>query len=258
MLWTPDAAVWNAVSPLLFPVVGWTRGSRVCVDGSFYPMPVHGFAASANFSVEQIDASHARFSLQDNAQTRAHYPFAFELCVDYRLSEAALTIDCSVRNTGAGLLPYSIGLHPGFAWPFCGGAFSDYRIAFEKPEAGHVPVIAAGGLFSQDSRPLAMADRFLPLAPELFAQEALCFLNANSASLAFERPGFGAIELATEGFAHWALWSKPGAGFLCVEAWSGHGDPVDFAGELADKPSITLLAPGCEALHKAQLKFRSG
>ena len=257
LLWTPEPAIWNAVSPLLFPVVGWTRLSRVSVGGAFYPMPVHGFAASSIFSLELIDPSHARFTLRDNAQTRAHYPFAFELRIDYRLSEDAMCVECRVRNTSSEPLPYSVGLHPGFVWPFCGGDFSDYRIVFDQPEAPGVPIIAAGGLISRASRVLAMNGRELALSLELFTQDALCFLNAKSRKLIFERPGFGAIEISGEGFPHWALWSKMGANFLSVEAWSGHGDPEDFAGELREKPSITLLAQCCENIHRACFQFRS-
>jgi galactose mutarotase-like enzyme len=154
-------------------------------------------------------------------------------------------------------MPYSIGLHPGFVWPFCGGDYSDDRIVFDQQEAPSVPIVAPGGLFSQTSRAIALTGRELALSPELFAHEALCFINAKSRKLTFELAGFGAIEIASEGFPHWALWSKPGAPFLCIEAWSGHGDPEDFAGELRDKPSITLLASGGEGVHKARLSFRS-
>jgi galactose mutarotase-like enzyme len=102
-----------------------------------------------------------------------------------------------------------------------------------------------------------LTGRELALSPELFMHEALCFINAKSRTLTFERAGFGAIEIAGEGFPHWALWSKPGAPFLCIEAWSGHGDPEGFAGELRDKPSITLLAAAGEGVHKARFSFRS-
>lgn len=156
LLWSPDAAFWDGISPVLFPVVGWTRESRVQIDGVLYPMPLHGFAANADFTCE-TSASHARFTLRDNAETRAHNPFAFELCVDYRLSEDALDIACRVRNTGREALPYSIGLHPGFVWPFCGGDYSDYRIVFDQPEAPSVPIITPGGLFSHRSRAGAVA-----------------------------------------------------------------------------------------------------
>ncbi len=42
----------------------------------------------------------------------------------------------------------------------------------------------------------------------------------------------------------WGLWSKPGAGFVCIEPWRGVADPVDFQGSLNDKPGIFRVAPG--------------
>jgi galactose mutarotase-like enzyme len=47
-----------------------------------------------------------------------------------------------------------------------------------------------------------------------------------------------------ENFPHIALWSRPGAPFLCLEAWSGHGDPEGFSGDIFAKPSMQRLNPG--------------
>jgi hypothetical protein len=40
------------------------------------------------------------------------------------------------------------------------------------------------------------------------------------------------------------LWSRPGAPFLCLEAWTGHGDPAGFSGDIFAKPSMQSLFPG--------------
>ena len=45
------------------------------------------------------------------------------------------------------------------------------------------------------------------------------------------------------GFTHAALWMRPGAPFLCLEAWTGYSDPEGFEGELKDKPGMRMLAP---------------
>ena len=98
----------------------------------------------------------------------------------------------------------------------------------------------------------------LPLSPALMGSEALCFLDLRSRSLAFSHRGGAAIAMRLEGFPHVALWSRPPAGFLCLEAWTGHGDPQGFTGELADKPSQRLLPPGGAAVHRAQFSFAPG
>ncbi len=43
---------------------------------------------------------------------------------------------------------------------------------------------------------------------------------------------------------HLGIWTKPGAGFICIEPWQGHADPEGFEGELAGKPGIVLVQPG--------------
>ena len=58
-----------------------------------------------------------------------------------------------------------------------------------------------------------------------------------------------------ENFPHVVLWSRPGAPYLCIESWTGHGDPEGFAGELADKPSMIALAPGAEGRHAMRYRL---
>jgi hypothetical protein len=41
---------------------------------------------------------------------------------------------------------------------------------------------------------------------------------------------------------HLGVWTKPGAGFLCVEPWQGYAAPLGFIGELKDKPGGVSLA----------------
>lgn len=244
----PDSA-WAATSPVLFPIVGWARDGLVRVGGLSYPMGVHGFAAALDFEPVSIAPDRARFVLRDNRETRARYPFGFELAVDYRLSETALEITLAVANTGDTAMPYACGLHPGFRWPFAGGAPEDYRVVFDAPERPAVPVIAPGGLFSAETRAVPLDGRVLPLSHDLLAQEALCILDCASRGLTFERVGGTGLRLEVENFPHLALWSRPPSPFLSIEAWTGHGDPVGFAGDLFEKPSMRVLAPGERAVH---------
>lgn len=254
LLWTRSSAHWDRVAPILFPCVGWSRDGHIHLDGRAYPMPVHGFASTCDFGLVEQAADRAVFELSDNEATRAHYPFAFRLRASYVLTPRALRIELHVHNAGEESLPYACGLHPGFNWPFAGGAQEASRIVFDENETPQVPVIAPGGLFSSRTRPVPLEGRVLPLTPALFEAEALCFLDARSRGLVFERPG-GAIEAQAEGFRHWALWSRPGANFLCVEAWTGHGDPQDFRGDFRSKPSIDMLAPGEARTHALTLRF---
>ena len=38
LLWPGDPAIWPDISPILYPVVGWTRNGEERVDGVTYPL----------------------------------------------------------------------------------------------------------------------------------------------------------------------------------------------------------------------------
>ena len=254
LLWLGDPAIWDQISPILFPVVGWTRdGARV--DGRQYALGLHGFAAAQSFVVETQSENAVRLTLHDNAETLAVYPFAFRLTVDYRLGESALEIAVEVENQDPAPMPYACGLHPGFRWPFAGGPREGCEIQFENAERPEVPVLAPGGLVSPRMRPIPVEGSALKLTDELFTHDALCFIDPASRWLRFVEPNGAAIELALGGFQHFALWMRPGAPFLCLEAWTGYSDPEGFAGELKDKPGMRVLASGETARHSATYSF---
>ncbi len=255
LIWTPDPLVWAETAPILFPVVGWTRGGSIRVAGRTYPLGLHGFARTALFALVDRGVDWAHLRLAASLETRQLYPFTFALDVTYRLSGPALRIELAVRNEGDAAMPYACGLHPGFAWPFAAGAASDYTVTFAEPENAAVPVISPDGLFTRERRAVPLAGRHLDLSPALFDREALCFLGARSKGLRFARRGGAAIAVDLEGFPHLALWSRPGGRFLSIEAWTGHGDFVDTDGDLCRKPSMIHLSPGAIGLHAATYAF---
>jgi hypothetical protein len=126
---------------------------------------------------------------------------------------------------------------------------------FEAAEVPSVPVITGEGLFSRVKRPVPFQGRRLPLDETVLAKEALCFLGARSRFVRFTGPE-GAIRMSAENFSHWALWGLPGAPFVSVEAWTGHGDPDGFAGDITEKPSMRFLEPGGQSLHCVEFRWQ--
>jgi galactose mutarotase-like enzyme len=53
--------------------------------------------------------------------------------------------------------------------------------------------------------------------------------------------------MAWDGFPQLGVWTKPGAGFLCIEPWRGFPSPEDFNGEFKDKPGVFQVSPGATA-----------
>ncbi len=260
LMWSGDPAVWDGVAPVLFPVVGWTRGGIARVDGRTWPLGLHGFARSRVFSPQSVAPDEAVLVLRDDAATCGLWPFRFALRLRYRLSETALSVRIEVVNEGDRPMPYAAGLHPGFRWPLPGADGAAHAVHFDEPEEPSVPEIAPGGLFSDRRRPVPLDGRTLPLKPALFAREALCFLHARSRGLRLEAapPGGASLRVRLEGLPHIVLWTRPDAPFLCIEGWSGWGDPEHFEGDLFQKPGMTVLAPGAMGLHGYDAQFTPG
>ncbi|MCJ2038924.1 aldose 1-epimerase family protein [Methylobacterium sp. J-059] len=254
-LWSGDPEHWNRHAPWLFPVVGASAGGMVRVDGRTYPMAQHGFARDLPFAVVERTDEAVTLRLTETAETLAHYPFRFRLDITARVRPAGLDFAIAVHNPGETALPYGLGFHPAFPWPFAGGtrgAGGGYAVAFERAERASVPEVGPGGLLLREERPIRLEGNVLPLDPALFT-EALVFRDALSRTMRFTGPGGRAIRMAVEDFPHLAVWTKPTAPFLSLEAWTGHADWAGFSGELAERDAQRLLAPGATADHGIRL-----
>jgi galactose mutarotase-like enzyme len=218
-------------------------------------MPQHGFARRAPFSLVESGRDRALLRLVESAQTRAHYPFRFALDVEARLTPDMLSYAFTVTNTDETDLPYAIGFHPAFLWPFDGGECADYRVLFENAESARIPAVTDAALLVLEGGTAPLDGRSLALDPAMFT-DALVFLDARSRSLSFEAPSRAAIVMTTEAFPHLAIWTRPTAPFLSLEAWTGHADWHGFSGELADRASMRILKPGESARQAVSLAWR--
>ena len=256
-LWSGDPAHWNRHAPWLFPVVGASAGAAVRVEGRAYPMGQHGFARDLTFAVIERGDDAVLLRLTDSDATRAYYPYAFRLDVTVRLRPAGLDFDVVVANPGDGPLPYALGFHPAFPWPFAGGERAKdggYAVEFETAERPFAPKVGDGGLLLRDEQPVPLDGRILPLDPAIFT-EAFVFRNAASRVMRFTGPNGAAIRMEAEDFPHLAVWTKPTAPFLSLECWTGHADWAGFDGDLTERDSQRLLAPGAQARHRVRLSL---
>jgi galactose mutarotase-like enzyme len=258
LLWRADPTIWARTSPILFPIVGRARNNSIRVNGRTYPIGIHGFAACSEFDVVERTAASVTLAACECAASLQRFPFRFRLQVSYALTARALRADFQVTNPGDTPLPYALGFHPGFRWPFAAGNRDGYDIEFEHEEEATVPVITADGLFSPTIRTVPLCGRRLALSDALLERDALCFLNARSNSVRFTAPRGAAITLTECGFAHFAIWSRSGAPFVSIEAWTGHGDPDGFDGDITEKPSMLMLGAGTRANHSLEIGFTDG
>ena len=245
LLWDGNPDVWAGRSPLLFPVVGNVKDDRITVRGRRYPLLRHGFARTSTFELVQSDPARCLWRLRANDETRARYPFTFRLDVAYALDGACLTIRATVANEGSETMPASFGFHPAFRWPLAPGvAREDHDVRFEKAEPEPIRRLAGGLLGGPEPTPVT-GDR-LALADALFERDALIFDRLRSRRLTYGPPAGRRLQLDFPAMPHLGIWSKPGAGFVCLEPWHGTASPSDFDGEMAEKPGIVAVPPQSE------------
>jgi galactose mutarotase-like enzyme len=247
LLWDGNPAVWAGRAPLLFPIVGQVKDDRITVGGRHYPLSRHGFARTSTFELVEALPSRCLWRLRSSDATRARYPFAFGLDVAYEVAGDRLTIGATVANESDTPMPASFGFHPAFRWPLQPGAPRErHEVRFEKPEPAPLRRLADGLLGEAVASPV-QGDR-LPLTDSLFVHDALIWDRLQSRSLTYGDPSGPTLRLAFPQMPHLGIWTKPGAGFVCLEPWQGFASPVGFDGELAEKPGIVRLAPGTTRL----------
>lgn len=257
-LWSGNSAVWNRHAPILFPIVGRLLDDDYTFQGKSYSLPQHGFARDATFVMRRRTMDTLSYSLKDSERTRAVYPFAFVLQVDYALRENQVRVSYTVMNPGTSTMYFSIGGHPGFACPLMPTeSFSDYYVEFEKPETctrwyanenGHIHRAEEGYL--QDTQ-------VIPYTLDRFNEDALIFkdLQSNEVSIKSQKNDH-AVTMDFAGWPYLGIWSKPGgAPFICLEPWHGIADHVQHDGDLTTKEGIMSLEPGLNFCCEYGMRF---
>lgn len=239
-----DPAFWTGRSPLLFPIVGKLPDDRYELDGQAYELKQHGFARTSPF--ELVDASEAacRFRLNASEETLRLYPFPFKLDVAYRILGATLSIEASVCNSGNRPMPASFGFHPALRWPLpYGGTREEHEIRFEQNEPAPLRTLS-DGLIGKGERQTPVEGDCLRLYDDLFQDGALVLDQHRSRKVRYGAPGRRSITVDFPDMPHLGIWTKPGAGFVCIEPWQGYATPVDFEGGFAEKPGMISISPG--------------
>ena len=103
--------------PILFPICGNLPNNTYSYNGENYTLKQHGFARDLPWLVtEQSTNNLASLTLvlNSNDQTRAVYPFDFQLTFKYILQGNTLEIQQRYTNHSQEAMPFSTGLHPYF------------------------------------------------------------------------------------------------------------------------------------------------
>lgn len=112
----PDLSVRGGI-PILFPICGNLPDNTYTYNGKQYTLKQHGFARDLPWKVtDQVtqDKVSLTLVLDSNEQTKAVYPFDFQLIFTYELQGNNLEIQQQYKNLSSTALPFSNGFHPYF------------------------------------------------------------------------------------------------------------------------------------------------
>jgi len=112
----PELTVRGGI-PILFPICGNLPDNVYTYQGESYTLKQHGFARDLPWDVtDRVTQNMVSITLvlNSNDQTRAVYPFDFQLIFTYRLQGNSLEIHQRYVNHSAEAMPFSMGLHPYF------------------------------------------------------------------------------------------------------------------------------------------------
>ncbi len=245
-IWQIREEVWASSSPVLFPAIGSIKEGKWRYKGVDYAMPKHGIIRHNDDLVfEQTAPEACHFSLAASDKTRMQYPFNFHFKVEYVLEDRKLKMLYHIQNLGEEPMPFICGGHTAYACPLDEEtSLSDYVIDFPGKEELLAETLAASGYLDYKQRRFALENGALRLSDQLFDEDALIFVNVGVNRVSLRKAGESkGLEVHFKGYPHLALWSKPGADYVCIEPWLGLPDREDESIEALQKTTMRILEP---------------
>lgn len=247
-IWQGTAPYWDGRACNIFPVCGRLFGGSYTCNGKEYAMNCHGFARKTTFEHIASGSDRLAFRLTSNQQTKAEYPFDFELIISYTLEGNKLHCVNHVVNTGDDILPFATGAHPGFCVPLSKGlSFEDYFIDFGKVGSitrmvlSDTCFVVRGEYVDYPLRD----GRYIDLKHSLFDNDAIFFKNVpTSVTLASDKDDHS-VTLTCPQVDHFGLWhtTRSDAPFVCMEPWAGIPSYDGIKDDIATKEKMVRLSP---------------
>lgn len=240
-LWCGDPEVWALKAPVLFPICGGLKDDKFVFEGKEYSLMKHGYGRFKNFEIESCHDDTAVFLHKSDDETKELYPFDYEFRIIYKLCGNELHVTYSTKNVSDKTMYFSVGAHEGYA---CPEGIEEYNIVFDKTETLDACILD-GTVLSYETKRILENDNILPLSYELCKMDSYVFKKLNSRKVSLvHKNGEKVLDVEFEGHDYLLLWTKPDAGYICIEPWCGIPDSVDSNYDITTKEGIIALEPG--------------
>jgi galactose mutarotase-like enzyme len=244
-LWQADVKFWGKHAPVLFPVVGELKNGSYIFKGKEHKLSRHGFARDKTFEAEQKDSTCAVFTLKNDEQTFAVYPFEFIFRIEYAVRENELFCTYHVENINADVMYFSVGGHPAFNVPLNKNLlYTDYVLEFDNDNILK-RYLLNNGLLNDATESIQLINKALPLKPDLFYKDAIVLKDINSKQVTLKtNKDVHGLKFKFDGFPYFGIWAAKDAPFVCLEPWCGIADNIHHDNNLKTKEGINELAAG--------------
>ncbi|WP_414541557.1 aldose epimerase [Nostoc sp. CCY0012] len=225
----PDLSV-RGGNPILFPICGNLPDNAYSHNGQQYTLKQHGFARDLPWEVsEQQTQGKASLTLvlNSNEQTKAVYPFDFQLVFTYELQGNTLSIRQQYKNLSSTSLPFSAGFHPYF---LTGGDKTQLEFhipsqQYQDQKTKEIHAFDGNFDFNRDEIDVAFGD--------LTSQSATVTDSSRKLKLTLDYDPI---------YSKLVFWTLKGKDFYCLEPWTAPRNALNT------DENLTVLAPGNELL----------
>lgn len=224
--------------PILFPICGNLPDNTYTHNGKTLTLKQHGFARDLPWEVTEQkteDKAAITLVLRSNEQTKAVYPFDFQLTFTYQIKGNALEIIQRYTNYSEELMPFSTGLHPYFVAP------DKTKLRYQLP-----------GLKYRDQRTQEITyfdTTFDPTLEEI--DVAFDQLTGLAATVIDESRRLRLTVSYNSSYSSIVFWMLKDKDFYCLEPWTAPRNALNTGAHLIK------LKPGasCETLVRMTANF---
>ena len=221
-------------NPILFPICGNLVDDTYTINDKKFTLKQHGFGRNLPWEVGEevtVDNVSLKLHLNSNEETKAVYPFDFQVTFTYQLHGNTLTILQEFKNQSSEPMPFSVGFHPYFL------TRDKNQLELEIPSTefqnkGSKEIHPFNGSFdfSQDEIDVAFNK-----------------LSAKSSSVTDKSRNLKITLEYDDNFSTLVFWTVKGKDFYCLEPWSAPRNAMNT------QEHLTVLNPG--ATHSAMIRL---
>ena len=246
---------WDRRAPILFPTVGRLKDNKTIISNKKYEIPQHGFAKDMKFELIEETENEKVYIAKSNEETLKMYPFKFELYTRYRIDENKLTVEYKVINKDNKEMIFGIGGHPGFKLNMPQEEYyfeleaEEDKVEFMEVEGNYISNKPAKNIFKNN--------KIIEITKDTFINDAIMMKNLKSRTITLKqkKDNKKILEFNFKEFPILAIWSMPGAPFICLEPWFNYADKVKETGYFKDKEGVITLNLEKEFNCKFSVKF---